>query len=69
MKVNEQAFLTVIDLIIEFEAAAPMNTLTADAHCEALNAALRRHNRAGFSVTEIRCDNECRTLVNPLIDA
>ena len=68
MKVNEQAFLVTVDLTVKFEAAAFMNALTADAHCEALNEALRRHNCAGFTVTEIGCDNECRTLMNPLID-
>ena len=68
MKVNEQAFLVTVDLIIKFEAAAPVNALTADAHHEALNAALRRHNRAEFTVTEIKCDNEHRTSMNPLID-
>ena len=68
MKVNEQAFLTIIDLTVKFEAAVLMSALTADAHCEALNAVLRRHNHAEFTVTEIECDNECKSLVNPLID-
>ena len=60
--------LTGIDEPIRHRALIPLQSRTAEEICRALDVILRAYNHAGHTVTEIRCDNEFKSIMNEVKD-
>ena len=66
MKVNGPPFLTTISQNLYYRTAQWVKHQTTDVFKTALESIFRVYNLGGFRVTQIRCDNEFRALMDPL---
>ena len=66
MKVNGVPFLTTISQNLYYRTAQWVQHQTSEVFKAALGSVFRVYNLGGFRVTQIRCDNEFRPLMDPL---
>ena len=68
MYVNGMPMLTSVDAPIRFRSLVPLNSRKAEEIYRALDVILRAYNHAEFTIREIQCDNEFKTLMNEIKD-
>ena len=68
MFVNNLLMLTSIDDPIRYRAPVPLNTRTASDIYKALDVILCGRNDADFTVKEVRCDREFRSIMDAVKD-
>ena len=66
MKVNGLSFLTTISRNIYYRTAQWVQNHTSEVYHDALVRVFRIYNTSGFRITKIHCDNEFRSLLEPL---
>ena len=60
--------MTTIDAPIRNRSLICLKNRDADSMYGGLDVVLHRHNKAGFYIKKIRCDNEFCTLMNNIVD-
>ena len=68
MYVNQEAFLTSIDMPVRFRTANYMDKVNKDHFYTALDRVLRKYNAAGFYVRHIHADSEFQPIMDEVKD-
>ena len=68
MYVNQEAFLTSIDMPVRFRTANYMDKVNKDHFYTALDRVLRKYNAAGFYVRHIHADSELQPIMDEVKD-
>jgi len=66
--INCVILLTLIDRSVKYRTVVPLNSHKKEELYRGLDQVLRIYNNAGFTIRRIHCDNEFRSIMDPVVD-